>query len=296
MWRRIRRKLLDKLRLLWKVDLLERALVRFTIGRPYGALITKFPPQHHQYRKGTYRHVVRDGIRYELDIADIVDWFIYFGFEDQARKRLYGLIHLGNMVIDVGANVGDITMHMAKLVGPEGRVYAFEPHPVNHGRVMRNLALNAFGNIKLERMGLGNDPGKFAMQSRDDANQGMNRIVPGSQGISSDESIDVTTLDDYVRENGLRSLEVIKIDVEGFESRVIQGGMATLRRWKPVLFIEVDEVNLAEQGSSPQQLLALLVELGYRFEDAATEKPITMDDGLAGCHFDMIAWPKSVEH
>ena len=77
-----------------------------TIGKEFGKAITKFPPNHYQYKTGTIRRVERDGIQYELDLSDLVDWYIYFGFKEPSRMILYKLVKDGSIIMDIGANVG----------------------------------------------------------------------------------------------------------------------------------------------------------------------------------------------
>ncbi len=286
--------ILDTLRAFWKFEPLERFLASLTQGRTYGTFITKLAPNHYQYGKGTKRHVLRDGIHYELDLSDIVDWYIYFGFIDPARKHLYPLLRPGDVVVDIGANVGDISMHFARIVGPSGRVLAFEPHPLNHTRMKRNLELNHFNNIVLERVGLGARPGRFAIKSIEEGNQGMNRIVADD---AAGHMIEVTTLDDHLASRPVPRLDLIKIDVEGFELNVLQGAEQVLRRFWPILFIELDDRNLREQDTDARGLIRFLEKIGYTSVRADNGAVITAASDLHHCHFDIIAkhlfWPKT---
>lgn len=282
-------KVLNGVRSLFRNRLMEGVLVHCTLGRTYGTWVTKLPPNHYQYPKGSFRRSVRDGISYDLDISDLVDWYIHYGFKEPARETLLALISEDAYVVDIGANVGQVTLHASKLVGPKGRVLAFEPSPFNLGRLNANLKLNRAQNVTVEQLGLGDQAGSFLISSVDEGNQGMNRIVQQGTGVGSTSKIQVTTLDTYVNEHRLAKVDVIKIDVEGFELKVLNGARATLEKWHPALFIELDDGNLMEQGTSAKQLVEFLAVLGYEMTHAETEQPITIRTDFSKCHFDIVA-------
>ncbi len=285
----MRLKLLNGLRGLFRTRLIERMLVHFTVGKTFGTWVTKLPPNHYQYPKGSFRQEVRDGISYKLDISDMVDWYIYYGFKEPARETLLDLIPEDACFLDVGANVGQVTLHASRLVGPKGRVIAFEPAPFNLARLNANLKLNPVKNVTVEQLGLGDRPGSFLISNVDEGNQGMNRIVQQPSDAGRTSRIHVTTLDTYVNEHMLEKVDMIKIDVEGFEFKMLNGAKATLERWHPVLFIELDDGNLIEQGSSAKDLVVFLVGLGYEVNDAETRRPITINTDFSKCHFDIVA-------
>lgn len=281
--------LLNGLRGLFRNKPMERWLLHFTVGRTYGTWVTKLPPNHYQYPKGSFRQEVRDGIAYKLDISDMVDWYIYFGFKEPARETLLSLIPKGACFLDVGANVGQVTLHASRLVGPEGRVIAFEPTPFNLGRLNANLKLNHVQNVTVEELGLGDRAGSFLISNVDEGNQGMNRIVQQSSDAGRTTTIRVTTLDAYVNEHNLAKIDMIKIDVEGFELKMLNGAKATLEKWHPILFIELDDGNLMEQGTSAKDLVTFLVGLGYTVDHAETRQLITVNADFNNCHFDIVA-------
>ena len=119
----------DFFRSVFKIGFLERVLLAVVRGAPYGSTLTKLIPNPHQYAPRTFRRVERDGIKWELDISCMAQWPMYWGLTEDSRKRLYSLIHRGNTVFDVGANIGETTLHFARLIGPEGQVFSFEPGP-----------------------------------------------------------------------------------------------------------------------------------------------------------------------
>ncbi|MDX1653031.1 MAG: FkbM family methyltransferase [Brumimicrobium sp.] len=285
----MKRKILDTLRLIWKINFLEQLLVKMTTNKSFGSPVTKLPPNHYQFKKGSVRKVVRDGINYTLDISDIVDWYIYFGFKELSREALYDLIQEGQTVIDIGANVGDVTLHAAQIVGKNGEIHAFEPDPTNYKRLTANLNLNTFNNIRKNQVGLGHETGTFKIANIDSGNQGMNRIIQGKPTNLNTHEINVITLDSYALENRLEKIDLIKIDVEGFEYNVLKGSTAVINNFHPTFFIELDDDNLLEQGSSARKLIQFLVEKNYRIFHAENHKEVSVETDFQHCHFDILA-------
>lgn len=278
--------LLNGLRRVFLNTVMERSLVYFTVGRTFGTWMTKLPPNHYQYPKGSVRQVERNGFVYTLDLSDMVDWFIYYGFKEPARETLLGLITEGACFVDVGANVGQVTLHASRSVGPEGRVIAFEPTPFNLARLYTNLKLNATQNVTVEEMGLGDHAGTFLISNVDERNQGMNRILERGPDADHTSAIRVTTLDDYVNEHRLEHVDVIKIDVEGFEFKMLKGGATVIERDHPILFIELDDDNLQENGSTADELVQWLKGKGYAVVNASDRSELSED--LRHCHFDIL--------
>lgn len=278
---------LNKFRLIWKIRPLENILVWLTKGKEYGKLVTKFPPNHYQYKVGSIRTVERDGIRYQLDLADLVDWYIYFGFIEPARMNLYNLVKPGSIVMDVGANVGDTTMHLAKYAGEKGQVHSFEPDTYNFARITKNLSLNNFKNITLNNLGLGAEESYLKIIVRDEHNRGMNQLIK-EELKEGDAGVKIVKLDDYISENAIDHVDLIKIDVEGFDFEVLKGASQILDRIKPDLFIELDDRCLKKQASSAMELVAFLNTKGYEVKHAETAEKITSEMDFENCHFDII--------
>jgi len=279
---------LNILRLFWKIPFLEKLLVNMTIGKEFGKAITKFPPNHYQYKTGTIRRVERDGIQYELDLSDLVDWYIYFGFKEPSRMILYKLVKDGSIIMDIGANVGDISMHFAQYTGDKGQVHSFEPDPTNFSRITKNLSLNNFKNIQLNNVGLGSQQAHLKMIVRDEHNRGMNQLV--KEKVKEGEiGIEIIKLDDYIAAKGIIHIDLIKIDVEGFDFEVLNGASNTLDTIKPDLFIELDDRCLKKQGSSARELVAFLNSKSYLIEHAETAEKISTGMDFTNCHYDIIA-------
>jgi len=232
-------------------------------------------------------------VELELDISDFVDWYAYFGLADPGQDTWFEHIEPAQVVIDVGANNGYLSLRLARRVGRAGKVLAFEPHPGNVLRCLCNHSLNIMEPIELVPLGLGDEEGECTMIEVDAANAGMNRIVPTAAGVpdalqSRARTVRVTTLDGFLGERTSLPVDWIKIDVEGYEARVLRGAAETIERSRPGLFIEVDDANLRAQGDSAGGLLEWVEGTGYEILDAATGRPIASDFALEGCHFDAL--------
>lgn len=284
--------LLNFLRKVFFIKPFERVLVKLTSRKEFGNFITKLPPNHYQYKPQTIRKVNRNGINYYLDISDIVDWYIYYGFKENSRENLYSNIKKEDIVLDVGANVGDVSMMASKIVSEKGYIYGFEPDPTNFLRLNKNLSLNNFQNIDVINKGIGDKKGRFSLSIIDDRNRGMNKIVKTQSGTNTINEIDVIRLDDFVNERGLKKIDVIKIDVEGFEMNVLKGAEAIIKKYQPILFIEIDDNHLKEQNTSAKELVSLVKSLGYNITNAETNSNIDTDIDFKNCHFDILCTNK----
>lgn len=225
-----------------------------------------------------------------MDISDLIDWAIFFGFSDPARTCLLSLLAPGDTVVDIGCNVGEVALRAASLVGPAGRVIAFEPDPTNHARCASNLALNGFTNICLENTALGDSEGSSWTHLESPDNRGA-LWLSGDKAQGSAQ-VPTTTLDAYCPRNGLQKISLIKIDVEGSEMRVLRGLEKSLARFRPILFVEIDDALLRRGGTRAADVVSWIESRGYRIESAdEARRPIARGAGLDARHFDVVCLP-----
>lgn len=165
------------------------------------------------------------------------------------------ILRLGDVVIDVGANIGTHTVAFAGLVGPTGHVFSYEPQPRLHRLLAANITLNECDNVSLSRCAIG---AEFAHVPMADLppdhvvfNFGALPLNAPALIPSSDTTI-VMPLD------GMRAKpSLIKIDVEGMEADVIRGARETIARHSPVLYLE-------NNGDDSAAIAPILDEIGYR--------------------------------
>jgi FkbM family methyltransferase len=155
----------------------------------------------------------------------------------------------GDTVVDVGAFIGDHTIAYENAVGKSGVVMAFEPNPDAFACLKRNCHHAIKFNI-----GLSDHHHDGSMTTHENA--GKCRVSADIEGTSLAR---LAPLDQW----NLVRLNFLKIDVEGFEIRVLRGAEKTIRRHKPIMWIEVNKSALNDQGTSPSELLAWIHHLGY---------------------------------
>lgn len=189
-------------------------------------------------------------------------------YDRSLHAALDRLIKPGMTCLDVGANIGDATLHMARLAGPTGRVHAFEPAPSASARLHEHIAANRFDDrVVLHRLALSDRKGTatFAFAPPAIENQGMGSLVSGdTEVISLQTEVPLQTLDAFVDQHGIETIGLVKIDIQGGETMFFNGGAASLRRYRPPLLLEVGSHELAAIGSDSRRFLALVESLGYR--------------------------------
>jgi FkbM family methyltransferase len=158
----------------------------------------------------------------------------------------------GDVALDVGANIGALTIPMARLVGPTGTVYSFEPQRIVFQILCGNVAMNELGNVQTLQWAVGHAAGTTKVAPLD---YGAQYNFGGiSLGGLKGEDVAVIAIDDI----NLPKLRLLKMDVEGMELNAIMGATATIERCRPILFIENDRV---EKSTA---LLTQLFNSGYR--------------------------------
>jgi FkbM family methyltransferase len=167
------------------------------------------------------------------------------------------------VVYDIGAATGLYTI-LAARANPSAQIYAFEPQSNNHQALMTNIALNQLANVTALKIALGDTNGTASLQQRgggEIAGLGTHRI--GASAGAGMPVVELTTVDRLVASAEAPPPDVIKMDIEGFETRAVRGMRETLRKYRPELLIELHPRAIAELGDDPGDLDAFLDELGY---------------------------------
>lgn len=283
-------KILNKVRRLFTNEFMERILLKLTMDTKQGTCWNKVVPFEYLYQSPTIRRVEREGVNYELDISKAVDHYLYYGLIDASLEKLYSMVKKEDVVIDVGTNIGRVAFQLARRAS-NGRVICFEPDVENFRRFKNNLSLNDFKNIDAENCGLGDETGIFKLYNVRATNPGMKRILDKPDDNLPFHEIKVNRLDDVIAEKALTRVDIIKIDVEGFEHKVLNGAMKTIQRFKPILFIELDDNNLKAQQSSANNLVQYIKSIGYCIYYAENNMIVNKQENLSSCHFDILCRP-----
>jgi FkbM family methyltransferase len=227
--------------------------------------------------------VRRGGVQWQLDLREGIDFSIYLlgAFEKSTALTLQKLVRPGDVVFDIGANIGAHTLGAARSVGPTGCIFAFEPTDYAFAKLKRNLSLNpelqmrcyAHQTLLAADLTAPCQPEIYASWPlKTDA-----PVHPKHRGrLVTTLHASVDTLDSFVEREGIQRLNLIKIEVDGFEYPVLRGGLGTLAKFRPILVMEMSPYVHAEQGQSFEALVALLRDSGYSLQDASTWEPLSL--------------------
>jgi FkbM family methyltransferase len=221
----------------------------------------------HRIGRVVTRCILAPGVR-DLGLARAVYERLYVMgkllSETRERRFLGERIEAGMVVLDIGANLGYYSRYFADLVGPTGRVYAFEPDPLSFQMLERRAARARYRNLEVSPAALGDRQGRSVLRcSR--VNRADNRLH-ASHGEVPHESVEVpvTTLDAFCAARGIRRVDAIKMDVQGWEVAALAGMRETLARARPRwIFLEFSPEHLLGAGSSPESFWQALETAGY---------------------------------
>jgi FkbM family methyltransferase len=174
------------------------------------------------------------------------------------------IVRPGDVVLDIGANIGMVTVWLSRLVGPHGRVHSFEPNPVLCERLVAAMNRNRLSNVQLHPFALGPSTSELALCIPTHNAGAASLIRRADASRSRTISVPVRRLSDVATSEDIRAIRFIKIDVEGFEDQVLEGGRDLLEHVRPesILF----EMNTpADQLVADQPVMTLLKGYGYRF-------------------------------
>lgn len=171
----------------------------------------------------------------------------------------------GNIVFDVGAFHGLMSIVASKAVGPGGRVIAFEPNPVAREWLNNHLRLNKCANVTVEPIGVMDFEGTadfYVQEGEVTWNSSFVRDFVDPKHNLNAVSVECTSIDAYVRNTGLNP-DLIKIDTEGTELSVLQGAKETIDRHRPVMVLEMNPVSARQAGTTLSKLVDELESLSY---------------------------------
>ena len=190
-------------------------------------------------------------------------------YEPCTTSVLRVLLSEGNTCIDVGANVGIVSLLASRWVGPTGRVISFEPSAREFARLREHIERNALANVRAVHAALGRHDGTATLQVAGPVNAGHNTLetqfVYPEVTAAYSETASVVRLDNFVSANGVAKVDVIKVDVEGSEHKVIEGAQRTIARDRPALLIEMTGPATAPGHLGRLNIEASLRHLGYAF-------------------------------
>lgn len=191
-------------------------------------------------------------------------------YENEKQKLFESAVNEGDVVFDIGANVGFYTMLASVLVGPSGRVHAFEPVPRNIRFLNEHLRLNRMSNVEVIEAAVSDESGETGFDDSPGSAMGF---------VSAAGALKVKTvaIDDLVAQGAVAPPDCMKIDVEGGEVLVLKGARSTLETYRPKIF-------LATHGADAhRQACELLRSMSYRIS-ALDDSSVSEADELFASH------------
>lgn len=226
--------------------------------------------------------VHRQGLSWSLDLKEGIDLAVYLEvYEPETIKALKRIVKPGDVVVDIGANIGAITLPLGRYVGVSGHVIAFEPTAWAYDKLQKNLSLNPhlLNRVRTEQIILleeEKEPPAFVYSSWNLAEKEDELTHPQHKGrMMATDSVQGISLDAYFEKNPQKRIELIKLDVDGYELAVLKGAKKTLLRYKPKIVLEIAP-HVQEEKRQLEELLAELKAARYRLEHLTSGREIPM--------------------
>ena len=201
-------------------------------------------------------------------------------YEELETKIVKKEVKNGDIVLDIGANIGYYTLIFAKLVGSNGKIFAFEPEPFNYDLLQKNIKINNYENIITEQKAVGNENGVIKLYLSK-IRTGMHRIYKSKYTNNEFVNVDIVKLDDYFKDSKFfNKINFIKMDVEGSEFGVLKGLTRILENNNVKILAEFIPDSIKEFGFNPQDFISFLQSFGYKIycTDDESKKTILLNN------------------
>lgn len=234
-----------------------------------------------------------DSILIRCDLKNFIEKQLFFQGMQRGDLGVYFYIKKNltkeKVFLDIGAAIGTFSLIAAKLAK---KVIAFEPLSFHYNRLKQNIELNKFDNIETYQFALGDSCRDVEICIPDSVNTGMSHIVSKTSENnlmkSNIQSIKMITLDYFVKKYNVDRIDLIKMDVEGFELNILEGADKTIKKFKPEIIMEVNSSHLNRFGKKLENLFNLVHVYKYEMfllqHDCKTYKllPVNSTDKLFG--------------
>jgi FkbM family methyltransferase len=225
------------------------------------------------------------------------------GQYEWAETAIVGqVLRAGATAIDVGANIGYYTALLQRLAGSSGRVHSFEANPFTAALLSIARQENGWDNVRINNLAVGAAPATMRVKAMDlEGTTADDNLNLGGwmlrESESGEWSIDIISLDQYATDNRLEKVHFLKVDVEGFELKVMQGGDTVIRKFRPYIVMEMRAEDDADQLRCEQ-----LVEFLRQRDFACCRimkrpfphfRPVRDDELIGRYHFNLLAMPSA---
>ncbi len=171
----------------------------------------------------------------------------------------------GMHCIDIGSNIGYYAILESSKIGDNGTVWSIEPSPQNFETLSKNIILNQRKNIKCYNIAIGDENGKidFLISEKSNWSKIKNKIDHIENGDKTIQ-VDIMTLDSFSQKNEIKKVDLLRMDVEGYERNIIEGSINFLEKFKPILMIEVHKMIMGNNRTN--EFLEKLQKMNYECE------------------------------
>jgi|SRR5208282_5786147 FkbM family methyltransferase len=202
------------------------------------------------------------GARVSVSLNDRIGRWMWAGcYELELVTLLRQVLDVGMTFVDVGAQIGYFSIIAAALVGERGMVHSFEPDPDNFSRLAANA--RTYPWVTAHNSAVGDRIGEIAFYRSPIKSESGWGALFNEDGQRERVSAQICTLDSWASAAGIERIDLLKMDVEGAEYRVLEGAQAVIARTRPVMWVEANEVCLARDGKSVAMLLQRLTGWDY---------------------------------
>ena len=214
--------------------------------------------------KETYKKKIADELYFNVTPADHIqkNIFWYGAYEKDTLNCLCKLIKSDSTVFDIGANVGYYTVLMASRAC-NGHVYAFEPLSIARNQLQKNIALNKIRNTTVLDFCISDKQESSVIYAAWEDNIGMSGLKPPENFSGRTEPVECMSFDEWFLSHRINSANLIKIDVEGAEVKVLRGMSNTIKKHRPILILEVISPQLVSFGATVEELYDLIIPHDY---------------------------------
>jgi FkbM family methyltransferase len=245
------------------------------------------------------QHQLSNNLKINLHKNSILAKCIYYGFEENEISFLNSFLREGDVFFDIGSNIGLFSLHASVIVGKNGRVIAFEPAPDTYKKLIQNIKLNSIKNILPLNIGLSDKTDFLKLNVSNNGYDAWNSFALLSNNYyNQKELVEVSTLDFFIQKNDISKINLIKLDVEGWELFVIRGGENYIKEAEDlVLLVEFTEENAFAAGYYVHEIYDLLKQWGYQWYSFANGKlkaedrrlHYPYDNFIAAKNFDLLS-------
>jgi len=200
----------------------------------------------------------------ELQVNDWIQENIFFldKYEESELKFIKKSINKGDVFIDIGANIGIHSLFASNLVGEKGKVISFEPFSINYNSLIKNISLNNSRNIVLEKLAISAKESLVNIfYNCKDYNFGMASSY--LTNYTNSEKVKSTTLDLYLKNKSFDRIDFIKLDIEGGEYPALLGMKNSLKKYHPILLVEILDNNTLTQSDNEKNIINFFKKIGY---------------------------------